>query len=602
MAGRSRTALISGIAAALATAAVGSRPSGAAAEGLVQGGATHEDMVLAQVQRRPGPSEPREAPPAPPVDPGAVRAPPPSTFPQDFIPVPDRWRLLEGLGVGENLLDPYNQNTLKGDKPIFGEDWFINLSLISDTVYEPRSTPVPVGIQSGLPGSTDVFGDTEQTFFSETLIASAALIKGDTAFRPQDIELRLTLAYQYNYANAEERRFLQADPGAGTEREDSFLGVQEAFLDYHIRNVSDRYDFDSVRVGIQPFSTDFRGFLFQDNQLGVRLFGNRDNNRWQYNLAWFRRIEKDTNSGLNDIGEELRDDDVYVANLYRQDFPVIGLTSQATIVHNRNDDDAEVDQNEFPARPAEIGFAEEREYDVTYFGLNFDGRIGWLNLTASGYYATGENENSILSGVKSDINAYFLAAEPSVDFDWVRIRGSALYASGDSDPFDDEDEGFDAIFENPQFAGADTSYWIRQGVPFIGGGFVALSGRNAVLPALRSSKEQGQSNFTNPGITLLGAGADFDILPSLRLSTNVNHLWFNETSSLETLRVQEEISNDIGWDVSAAAIWRPFLNQNVVLRLSGAALLPGQGIEDLYGTEDDDKIFYSVLGNIVLTY
>jgi hypothetical protein len=46
--------------------------------------------------------------------------------------------------------------------------------------------------------------------------------------------------------------------------------VQEAFLDYHIRNVSDRYDFDSVRVGIQPFSTDFRGFLFQDNQLGVR--------------------------------------------------------------------------------------------------------------------------------------------------------------------------------------------------------------------------------------------------------------------------------------------------------------------------------------------
>ena len=50
-----------------------------------------------------------------------------------------------------------------------------------------------------------------------------------------------------------------------------FLGLQEAFVDYHIRNVSERYDFDSVRVGIQPFSTDFRGFLFQDNQLGVRL-------------------------------------------------------------------------------------------------------------------------------------------------------------------------------------------------------------------------------------------------------------------------------------------------------------------------------------------
>ena len=44
-------------------------------------------------------------------------------------------------------------------------------------------------------------------------------------------------------------------------------------------------DFDSLRIGIQPFSSDFRGFLFQDNQLGVRLFGTRDNNRWQYNLA-----------------------------------------------------------------------------------------------------------------------------------------------------------------------------------------------------------------------------------------------------------------------------------------------------------------------------
>ena len=36
-------------------------------------------------------------------------------------------------------------------------------------------------------------------------------------------------------------------------------------------------------------------FPFQDLQLGIRLFGNRDNNLWQYNLAWFRKLEKDTN-------------------------------------------------------------------------------------------------------------------------------------------------------------------------------------------------------------------------------------------------------------------------------------------------------------------
>ena len=473
---------------------------------------------MAQVQRRPGPSQPLPAPPEPPADPTAVTVPPPTAFPGDFIPVPDRWRLMENFGVNENYLDPYNQNTLKGDRPIFGEDWFINLSAISDTVIEPRSTPVPVGIQSAPPGSNDVFGDTEQFFGSQTVITSASLIKGDTAFRPPDIEARLTLAFNYNYAWAQEERFLDANPLDGHTRTDYFLGVQEAFLDYHIRNVSERFDFDSIRVGIQPFSTDFRGFLFQDNQLGVRLFGTRANNLYQYNLAWFRRIEKDTNSGLNDLGEDIRKDDVFIANLYRQDFPVIGMTSQATLIYNRNRDNEITDKNGFPARPEQFGVDELREYDVVYPGLNFDGRLGRINLTASIYGAIGENKNSALSGEDTDVRAFFAAAEPSIDFDWVRLKLSGLYASGDDDPYDGTDEGFDAIFENPQFAGADTSYFIRQAVPLIGGGFVQLSGRNAVLPALRSSKEQGQSNFTNPGLTLLGTGADFDILPELRLS------------------------------------------------------------------------------------
>jgi hypothetical protein len=139
-------------------------------------------------------------------------------------------------------------------------------------------------------------------------------------------------------------------------------------------------------------------------------------------------------------------------------------------------------------------------------------------------------------------------------------------------------------------------------VPFIGGGFVGLSGRNAVLPALRSSKELGQSNFTNPGITLVGVGTDLDILPELRLSFNANYLRFNDTSSLEALRQQGDIGNSIGWDLSSALIWRPFLNQNVVLRLSGAVLLPGSGFNDLYGSQGDDDYYYSVLGNLVLTY
>jgi hypothetical protein len=64
-------------------------------------------------------------------------------------------------------------------------------------------------------------------------------------------------------------------------------------------------------------------------------------------------------------------------------------------------------------------------------------------------------------------------------------------ASADRDPFDGRSTGFDAIFENPQIAGADTSYWIRQSIPLVGGGGLALSGRNGVLSACARRRSRG---------------------------------------------------------------------------------------------------------------
>ena len=553
-------------------------------------------------RRRPG-ATPRRPKPAPKPRPGAV-PPPPLKQPPEFIPIPDRWRLIENIGVNERWWDPYNQNTLKGDRPLF-DDWFVNLAVISDSVLEPRALPTPVGGPATVKASSlDIFGDINQFLFNENLILSLSLIKGDTAFKPPDLEFRFTPVFNYNYTEVEERRILFADPGRGTSRTDWHIGIQEAFIDYHIRNVSDRFDFESVRVGIQPFSSDFRGFLFQDSQLGVRLFGNRKNNIFQYNLAWFRRLEKDTNSGLNDLGADLREDDIFIANLYYQDFPVRGFITQATVIYNRNRESGEVffNNNTFIERPASLGEERPRDYDVIYFGLNGDGHFGRLNLTASYYFAFGEDRNNQFSGVESDIFAYFVALEPSIDFDAFRLRGSFLYASGDDDAFDDQENGFDAIFENPQFAGADTSFWIRQAVPLIGGGGVALSARNAVLPALRSSKEHGQSNFNNPGLFLIGAGADWDVLPELRLSFNANYLRFAATESLEFLRNQPDIDPEIGYDLSAAVIWRPFFSQNIVFRLSGAVLIAGDGFKNLFETDRSQDVFYSVLANLVLSY
>ncbi len=617
---------------------------------LMQAAAAEEPAPAEQVEQ---PAEPSEAAPSdwveqstdpdafPPVDPqiiegrrrpdytdplpdridqtniGAVRAPPPEAFPFDQVPIPDRWRLIETLGiVKERWFDPYNQNTYKGDRPINrakvpwlpikGDDWFFIANAVSDSVAEFRSFPIPVGVQTTEdPNRIDVFGNDFSTVLSQTFIAGVALVKGSTAFKPPEIEYRATLAFNVNHVDVPERRVLFVEPSKPSHRTDHFLGVQELFIDYHFRNVSDRYDFDSVRVGIQPFQADFRGFLFNDQQLGIRFFGNRDNNRFQYNLGAFWRLEKDTNSGLNAITQRPRDDFVFVANLYRQDFLIPALTSQVTVVYNRNREagDVEIDDNGFPVRPALLGTLRGRDYDVVYLGYNADGRIGRINVTASAYWALGEDRNSFFTDQPADINAQFAAVELSYDKDWMRFRLSGLYASGDSDPHDNKETGFDAIFENPIFAGADTSYWIRQTLPFAGGGrAVSVNGRNGILNSLRSSKEQGQSNFNNPGTMLLGVGADFDLTPELRVSANANHLWFEDTSTLQALRVEGSIPRDIGHDLSLAAIWRPKATQNIVFRLSGAALVSGDGFRDLFDSLGHDRTFYSVLANAIVSY
>ena len=585
---------------------------------LDQGDAQDHPLDTGQIEGRRRPGYNPALPPAVTQDnPGAVRSPPPEAFPTDQIPIPDRWRLIQALGlVKEHWWDPYNQNTLKGDRPIdrkkvpwlpiTGDDWFFVLNAVSDTVVEPRTFPLPVGVQTtDRPHSLDVFGKDASIVASQTFLAGFSLIKGQTAFKQPEIEYRVSLANNINYANVPERRILSVKPSKPSHRTDAFLGVQEAFIDYHLRNVSDRYDFDAVRVGIQPFQSDFRGFLFNDQQLGIRLFGNRDDNRIQYNLAAFWRLEKDTNSGLNDVTQRPRDDWVFVANVYRQDFLFSGLTSQLTLVYNRNreGDRIHIDDNGFPVRPALLGNLRGRDYDVVYVGYNADGHIDRLNLTASLYGAFGKDRNSFFTSRPADIRAYFGAAELSYDHDWMRFRLSGLYASGDQDPYNNTEGGFDAILENPIFAGADTSYWIRQSIPFIGGGrAVSLNGRNGVLNSLRSSKEEGQSNFNNPGTVLAGAGADFDLTPTLRLSANANHLWFADTTTLETLRNEGSIPRDIGWDLSAAATWRPKATQNIVFRLSAAVLEPGDGFRDLFTNLDRDHRYYSVLANVVLRY
>ena len=111
--------------------------------------------------------------------------------------------------------------------------------------------------------------------------------------------------------------------------------LQEGSFEYHIANLSDRYDSISVKLGIQPFNSDFRGFIFNDTNLGIRLFGNLGNNRYQYNLAFFDMLEKQTNSELNTF--DRRDQRIVIANFYWQDLFALGYTTQFNLhyVHDK---------------------------------------------------------------------------------------------------------------------------------------------------------------------------------------------------------------------------------------------------------------------------
>jgi hypothetical protein len=550
--------------------------------------------ALAETRQRPGGGERR-------FEPYVFESVPDiSSSASEFVSIPDRWRQFY---VGK-WYDPYNQNVLKGDIPVFGSpghEWFIELGLISDTLVERRRVPVPVGFaQTGRSGKNDTFGNGHQTLFNQNIIPALSLIRGNTTFKPPEFEFRFIPVFNFNSVNGSEPGVLRADPARGSDRNESLIAVQELFVDIHLADISDRYDFISSRLGVQRFSSDFRGFVYADDQPGVRFFGTAENNQLQYNLAWFNRLDKDVNSGLNRSFEE-RGEQVVLGNLYWQDLIALGHTVQGSVIHRLDNAGSRgfvYDDNGFLARPAAIGDERTKNLNTTYLGFNTDGHFDRVNVTSSIYYVFGSESHNAIAGRATDISAGMAALELSYDIDWIRVRSSLFWGSGDRNPFDSRASGFDSIYDNPNFAGGDLSYFQRSNLPFIGGGGVNLVNRFSLLPNLRGSKERGQSNFVNPGIRMLNVGADFEVLPELKLITNASYLQFDETAVLETLRQDGSISREIGFDLSAGILYRPFLNNNILLRFGAGTLLPADGVKNLFG----DRVLFDMFSNVILAY
>jgi hypothetical protein len=461
----------------------------------------------------------------------------------DYVPVPDRWRMgfpaLDRYGLDHppvkdypfqlgHWWDPYNQNVLKGDYPIYGQHTFFN--------FTGSVTQITQAIQS--PIGTTPFESTarpfqEQFFGNPNQLANLTFM--------------------------------------------SFSFDEEYFAESKLVDLSAYYDFMSARVGSQPFNADFRGFLFNDINRAVRIFGTRNDNRDQFNLAYFRQAEKDTNSGLNTFRD--RGTNLIFANYYRQDFIWPGYTAQISTNYYHDSADLLFDRNSFLIRPDPVGVFTPHNVDAVYFGWAGDGHIERFNVSHQMYYVMGYDAFNPLAGQAQDIRAAMAACELSYDRDYARFRTSFFWSSGDRDITNSHASGFDTVFENSNFAGGQFSYWQRQSVKLFG---VNLTNGGSLIPDLRSSRIQGQANFVNPGLLLYNLGFDLDINPKLKMINNCNFLWLESSAVIEQYVFAGGINNFLGTDLSSGFEYRPFLNNNAIMTVGVSTLVPGSAFKALY--------------------
>lgn len=533
------------------------------------------------------------------------KVPAPQGTLQHFAPFTDRWYApgytpegidLTGYSINEiggRWWSPYTQNPIKGDFPIFGtQGLFLNVGGLVRQFSEVRDIPTPTANTGS--GGQNFFGDGKQQTHLTQVALTLDLFSAPQAFEPVHWRLKATPVIQRTQVRVEPDGVLFADPSEGNNRVDEDFALQELLFEYHLADLSNRFDFLSFEGGIIPFRSDFRGFMFDDVNLGVRLFGNLDSNRWQYNLAFFDMLDKDTNSGLNKF--ESRQQEVVIANLYRQDWPVLGFNTQASFHYNNDTRGLEFDDNGVLVSPAPIGQAKENKVESYYFGLAGDGHFDRWNVTTAFYQAMGRDSLNPLAAREVDIDSQFGALELSYDFDWFRVRGFSQYATGDPDTRDGDAEGFDAIFDAPNFAGGPLSFFNGQAIRLLG---VNLTNLGSGLPDLQSSQTQGKSNFVNPGLFQLGGAVDFELTPKWRAVVGGSYLRFNETDPLEVYLQLPEVDKEIGVEYFFGTQYRPRLDNHVILQVGASSLIPGDGFARIF--QSDDPV-YALNCNLIFAF
>jgi hypothetical protein len=303
---------------------------------------------------------------------------------------------------------------------------------------------------------------------------------------------------------------------------------------------------------------------------------------------------------------DYRHQQVFVANLFRQDFLTHGYTAQISYHFDKDDPSLKFNTDEFLVRPIPVGTVvsdgaiRTDQIRAHYIGLTGDGHIKRINVENAFYQVLGTdlfnpiaNSTFPLVQHRRDINAQMAALELSLDKDWIRYRVSAFYSSGAKRPTSNTERGFDSIMDNPNFAGGFFSFWVREGIRLLTTG-VGLTEGNSLIPSLQSSKSEGQANFVNPGIFIYNAASDIKITQKVRAVVNLNIVRFAQTAPIEFLLQQSGIHHGAGDDNGLGFIYRPFLSDNFAIQGVVNAFVPFQGFKDIFTS----STLYSVAVNV----
>jgi hypothetical protein len=274
-----------------------------------------------------------------------------------------------------------------------------------------------------------------------------------------------------------------------------------------------------------------------------------------------------------------RDQDVVVANWFVQDAFTPGYTLLVNVHHS-------ADRGPI-AGAATSEAAEPGKLSATYLGIHGDGRWGAWNVSHAFYQVFGSDDLNPFAGAAVDISAQMAALELSRDADWKRWRLGLFFASGDDTPGDDSAGAFDAIVDNPNFAGGDFMFWSSQAATIQGASAVNTQ---SLLPNLRNKFNQ-RANYVNPGLFFVNGGLDLRVSPKLEIITNVSWLRFAKDFF-------QTGDTSIGVDVGAGVEWRPLLNENVKVLVGAAGLIPSKGFEAL----GVDETLFSAFVALQLAY